>query len=112
MMLVWLNNSKSICLSIIRKHGVIDQGKYRKRFSKRKWTYIYYNVQDNADVSHKDTKMYCKTNQCPALKFCGPHSKPHRERGLSKHYNLRFDPKLGHGIFAIRYIPCACVGCT
>ena len=31
---------------------------------------------------------------------------------MSKHYNLRFDPKLDHGICAIRRIPCACIGCT
>ena len=39
-------------------HGVIDQGKYRKIASKRKWTYREYNVQDNDDVSHKEVKMY------------------------------------------------------
>ena len=33
-------------------------------------------------------------------------------RGLSKHHNLRFYPKLGMGICAIRHIPCACVACT
>ena len=37
-----------------RKNGVIDQGKYRKRASKRKWTDREYHVQDNADVAHKD----------------------------------------------------------
>ena len=31
---------------------------------------------------------------------------------MSKHDHLGFDPKLGHGICAIRRIPCACVGCT
>ena len=36
-----------------RKHGVIDQGICRKIVSKRKWTEREYNVQDNADVSHK-----------------------------------------------------------
>ena len=44
-----------------RKHGVIDQGKYRKRPSKRKWTYREYNVQDYADVAHKYVKIYCNT---------------------------------------------------
>ena len=29
---------------------------------------------------------------------------------MSKHYNLRFYPKLGHGICEICHIPCACVG--
>ena len=56
--------------------------------------------------------MYCETNQFPALPFCGPHPKPHISRGLSKHYHLHFDPKLGHGINAIRRIPCVCVACT
>ena len=45
-----------------RKNGVIDQGKSRKIFMKRKWTEIKYHVQDNADVEHKDVKMYCNAN--------------------------------------------------
>ena len=60
----------------------------------------------------KDVKMYCGTNQFPALPFCGPHPKPHGARGFSKHYHLRFDPKLVHGICAILRISCAFVGCT
>ena len=95
-----------------RKHGVIDQGKYRKRASKIKCTDREYHVQDNYDVAHKYLKMYCDTNQLPALLFCVPHQKPHGARGLSKHYHLRFDPKIGHGICAIHCIPCVCVACT
>ena len=34
-----------------RKHGVIDQGKDRKRASERKWTYREYHVQDNDYVA-------------------------------------------------------------
>ena len=45
-----------------RKHGVIDQVKYRKIASKIICTYIEYHVQDNADVAHKDFKMYFDTN--------------------------------------------------
>ena len=56
-------------------------------------------------------KTYFDTNQLPALPFCGPHTKPHGERGFSKHYHLRFDPKLDNGVGAIIYIPCACVAC-
>ena len=56
--------------------------------------------------------MHCDNNQLPKLPFCGPHPKPHGARGFSKHYHLQFDPKLGHGICAIRCIPCACVACT
>ena len=78
----------------------------------RKWTYRQYHVQDNADVSHKDVKIYCNTNKFPSLPFCGPHSKPHGTRGMSKHYHLCFDIKLGHGVCAILCIPCACVVCT
>ena len=70
-----------------------------------------YHVQDNYDVAHKCVKMYCDTNQLPALPFCVPHPKPRGARGLSKNYHLRFDPKLGHGICAIRRIPCAYVAC-
>ena len=56
--------------------------------------------------------MYYDTNQFLAFPFCGTHPKPHVERGLSMHYNLRFDTKLGHEICAIRRITCACVGFT
>ena len=95
-----------------RKHGVIDQVKYRKRASKIKWTDREYHVQDNADVSQKYVRMYCDTRKSPSLPFFGTHPKPHGARGLSKNYNLRFDPKLGHGICAIRRIPYDCIGCT
>ena len=44
------------------KHGVIYQGKYRKRVSKRKLTDREYHVQDNSDVAHKDMKMYFNTS--------------------------------------------------
>ena len=94
------------------KNGVIDQGKSRKIFMNRKLTERKYHVQDNADVEIKDVKMYCNTNQFPALTFCGPYSKPHGARGLGKHYHLRFDPKLGVGKCAIRRIPFVCVACT
>ena len=56
--------------------------------------------------------MYCNTNQFPALTFCGPHSKPHGARRLSKHYHLLFDTKLGNGVCAICRIPCCFVVCT
>ena len=74
-----------------------------------KSTYRHYYVQDNADVASKYVRMYFKTNQLPTLPFCGPHSKPHGARGLSKHYHLRFYPKLGNGVCEIHRIPCACV---
>ena len=56
--------------------------------------------------------MYCTKNQLPELSFCGSHSKPHGARGLSKHYNLRFDPKISNGICAIFRITCDYVACT
>ena len=77
-----------------------------------KWTDIQYHVQGNADVAHQDVIIYCNTNQFPALTFCGPYSKPHSARELRKYYLLRFDPKLGNGVCAIRCITCACVACT
>ena len=111
MMSVWLKNSKNMS-KYHWKHGVVNQVKYRKRASKRKWTDREYHVQDNSDVAHKYVKMYCDTNQLPELPFCGSLPKPHGSRGLSKHDHLRFHPKLGHGICAILRIPCACVVCT
>ena len=86
--------------------------KDRKRASKRKWKDRDYHVQDNADVSHKDVKIYCDTNQLPQLTFCGSHTNPHGERGLGKHYHIRFDPNLVHHICTIIRITCACVACT
>ena len=88
-----------------RKHGVIDQGKYRKRARKRKWTDREYHFQYNDDIAHKDVKMYCDTNQLPALPFCGPYPKHHEARGLSKNYHLRFDPKQAHGMQRIAHMP-------
>ena len=63
-------------------------------------------------VELKDVKMYFNKNQFPTLPFCGPHSKPHGAGGISKHYHLRFDTKLGMGKCEICRIPCACVACT
>ena len=56
--------------------------------------------------------MYCDTNQFPTLSFYVPYPKPHGSRILIKHYHLRFDTKLGHGICAIFHIPCSFVACT
>ena len=62
-MLAWPNNSHKHLSKEHRKHGVIDQGKYRKISTKIKWTDREYHVQYNADVTHKDVKIYCdKTN--------------------------------------------------
>ena len=52
-----------------RKHGVVDQGKYRKIAIKRKWADKHYHVQDNADVAHKDMKIYFDTNQFQRCHF-------------------------------------------
>ena len=79
-----------------------------KRESKQKWTEMEYHLQEDYGVAHKAVKMFCNTDQFPSLPFCGPHTKPHDVRGLSKHYNMRFDTKLGHGIFAIIRIHYAC----
>ena len=84
-----------------RKHGVIDQGKDRKISRKIKLTDREYHLQDSSDVAHKDVKIYCDTNQFLALPFCGSHPKPHGARVLGKHYHIRFDPNLYHGICVI-----------
>ena len=78
----------------------------------RKWTDRQYHVQDNADVAHQYVRMYCNTNQLPALTFFGPYSKPRGARGLIEHYHSGFDPKPGNGVCTIICIPCACVSCT
>ena len=57
-------------------------------------------------------KTFCNANKFSSFPFYGPHTKPHGVIGLSKHYHIQFDPKLGHGICAIRHIPCACSKCT
>ena len=82
-----------------------------KIFTKRDWLDRQYHVQDNADVANKDIKMYSENKKSPTLPFCGLHTKSHGARGLSKHYCLCFDPKLGHGICAIFCIPYAYVAC-
>ena len=71
-----------------------------------------YHVYDNADVLHKDFKIYCNTTQFPALAFYVPHSKPHDAKGLSKNDHLCFDPKLGNNVCGIYCILFACVACT
>ena len=60
-----------------RKHGVIDQVKYRKIHIKREWKDREYHVQDNYYVQQKYVKIYCDTNQLPTLPFCGSHPNPH-----------------------------------
>ena len=73
-----------------RQNGVIDQGKSRKIFMKRKWTEIKYHVQDNSSVELKDVKMYCNANQFPTLPFCVPHSKPHGAKGARQALSFAF----------------------
>ena len=110
-----LSSAKELKKHLTKEHhnnGVINQGKYRNIFMEIKWTDRQYHVHNNANIAHKDVILYCNTNKTPALPFCGPHSKPHDERGLSKHYHLCFDTKLGSDICAIRRISCACVKCT
>ena len=64
-------------------------------------------MQEDSDVEHKDVNMFCDTTQFPALKFCGPQTKPNGVRMLSKNYHMRCGPKLGHGLCEIHRIPCA-----
>ena len=56
--------------------------------------------------------MSCAKTQFPEFSFCGPHTKPHGVRLLSKHYRLQLYPKFGHGKCATRKIPCACISLT
>ena len=90
------------------KNGFIDQGKYKEKFSERKWTDREYHVQDNDNVAQKDVKIYCNTNKFPELPFCGTHAKPHGTRGLINSYHFGFDPKLGSGVCKIIRTMCIC----
>ena len=65
-----------------RKNGVFDMVKKYKSFMERKCTDRQYHVQDNADFSHQDVRMYCNTNKSPALPFCGTYYKLHGARGV------------------------------
>ena len=56
--------------------------------------------------------MYCATNQFPELNFLGHNIKPHGICGLSQHYHMRFYPRLVHGAYEIRFIPCSFTFCT
>ena len=94
-----------------RKHGIIYDGKHRKRQVK-KWTNRDYHMQHNKYVNHQDVKMYCVTNHFPSLKFLRPQKKPSGLHGLGKHYNMRFDTNLGNGTYTLCRIPCAFTFCT
>ena len=71
-----------------------------------------YNFEDNADVLHKDVKMYYDTNQFLTLLFCGSHPKPQGTTGLGNIFYILFNTNLGHGICVICRIPCAYVEFT
>ena len=71
-----------------RAHSLLDHGKDRKISSKRKWNEHEYHFQDRKYLSHTSVKISCETTQFPEFSFCGLHAKPHRGRGLSKHYHL------------------------
>ena len=87
---------KNRCQMHWRKNDVIDQGKYRKKASKRKRTGRDYHIQKKEDMNHSDVEIYFHTTQFSAFKLCGPHNKPHGVRGLIKHYNIILDPKIGY----------------
>ena len=94
------------------KNLVIDQVKLKKLARKQKWTEREYNIWEDADVVHKNIKIFFNTSQFPSLRFCGPHTKPHGVRGLSKYYHIIFDTKLGQDTCEISQIPCVCVKYT
>ena len=79
---------------VSHKHEVIDQGKCKKQASKINWLEREYNVQEEADVYHKDVKMFCNKNHFPTIEFCVPHTKQYGVRGFSNHYHMIFDLKL------------------
>ena len=52
--------------------------------------------------------MFCDTTHFPSIQFCVPYKNSHSVICLSNNYHIQFDPKLGHGIFSIFQILCAC----
>ena len=92
------------------RNFVFDQGKNNREFIK--------NGQTDIIMFRLLLMLHTKMRKCivkkrfPALPFCGSHSKPHGERGWGNNYHLRFYPKLGGGVCAIRGTPYACVACT
>ena len=62
-------HSPKNCLgSKVNMESFIRENK-REISSKRKWTDREYNIQDNADVAHKDVKIYCDTNRRTSKRF-------------------------------------------
>ena len=95
-----------------RVNGVVGDAKSRKREQKQKWVQQEYHIQDKLDVQHTGVNMGLKQDMFPELPFANVRPKPHGVRGLTKHYHVRLDPKLGQGKCAIRRIPCCCKPCT
>ena len=112
MISVWLKNPKSICLRIIVKMESLIRENTGKYPVKENGQIVIIMFRIMLMLRTKTWKYIFDTSQFPALLFCGSHPKPRGSSRLSKHYHLRFDPKLGRVIFAICRIPCACVGCT
>ena len=68
-------------------------------------------MQRNEYFEHQYVKTHFTTNHFPELPFYGTHKKPHGVHGLSKHYHMHFDPKIGHGTCEINYTHCAYTQC-
>ena len=88
---------------------VMDQGKYITRASFKKLTERKYHVQDRKDFQHTSVKISCATTRFLVLPCCGTHMKYHVARGLSKHYHMKLDLKLGHNKYKMKQIHCVCV---
>ena len=46
----------------------------------------------------KTLRYFFNTNHFLSFPFCGPKTKPHGVKELSKNYHIQSSPKLGHGI--------------
>ena len=78
----------------------------------RKWIERNYHVQDNASVELKDVKIIVTQINSQHYPSVVHITNLMAQWGMGKNYHLRFDPKLGMGVCAIRCIPCTCVACT
>ena len=56
--------------------------------------------------------MFLWTNsKCPKLSIANGRNEVYGSGTVLSHYHYRFDPRIGHGKFAMRRIPCLCKHC-
>ena len=67
---------------------MLNHSKDIKRSSKLKWIDREYHAQGKKNWPKISFKMSYATTHFPELLFCGPHTKTHGVRGLTKYDHL------------------------